>query len=246
MSNSNTCAAEGPRPWYVSVTALWCELVNFPALRLAVEAFLESRRLPVHHLAVPPDSWHSTVLEVLRINWFPTKDDRDDTFSSFATSLFTQLRGHPGLEKSLKKALKPLTLEAYEVRCHDDGTTVQFKESNDLEELRTCLRELFRRSVTELADSTVSKYRTQAAGKMHPVVEPLVDSSKKNRGSLFYGSFARSPSRADSSILRWIKQIKPAIPLSCTRYHLLVSDEALTNPRQLGENDLLFPTNQRT
>lgn len=231
MSNSNTCAAVEPRPWYVSVTVVWKELGNFPALRDAIWPFLRRRRLPAHHVAVPCDSWHSTVFAVLRINRVPPEYD---TFGDFANQLFKRLRRYPSLKQGLARRLKPLKLVAKEFRCHDDGTTVQFRKNDDLKRLRINLRKFFRPHVNRLIGSMVSADGTP------PVVESLLDHREKSSGNKLYGSFVRSPSRADSSVLRWKKPIRPIVRLRCNRFHLLVSDDALTNPRQPDVNDLLF------
>jgi len=244
MSNSDTCAALSPRPWSVSVTLVWQDSDDFYQLRDALWPFLRPGRLPVHHLEVARESWHSTIFAVLQIN----RVSRDrEPFSQFANDIFTRLRRYQSFEEDLRSKLRPLKVVAHEVRCYDDGTTVQFQESSDLEQLRTGLRKFFRRHVSRVVSSTVSAYGTPAVGGMRPIVESLLDDAKKSWGRTLFGSIARSPCRADSlrhsNGLRWIEKIKPKpVTLQCNRFHLLVSDAALTNPRQLNENDLLFPS----
>ncbi len=109
MSDSNTCRVALPRPWYVSVTALWRELDNFPALHSALKLFLRAHKLPVHHVRVPFDSWHSTVFAVLQINRVPTNEV---AFADFGNELFTQLVAHRGLMASLARTLKDIGVEA--------------------------------------------------------------------------------------------------------------------------------------
>lgn len=242
MLTSDACAPLGPRPWYVSVTLLWRELDNFSALRRAIELFRKRRQLPVHHVAVYPESWHSTILAVFQINRVPASND---AFEGFADSLFKQLTDYGELRRGLKSTLKPVTFVAHQVRCFDDGTTIQFQDSEDLKQLRTDLRDLFRPYVGALVGSTVSAYGTPARGGLRPIVESLLDHQTKSSGKRLFGSFARSSCRADSSVLRWEEQIRP-LQLRCNRFHLLVSDDVLANPRRLDQNDLLFPTTDST
>ena len=223
MSNPSGRAPAESRPWYLSVTFRWRDdQQNFPHLKRTVEAFLDPEQLPIHHTPVPDSSWHSTVFAILQIN---RVSRHNESFADFATFLLGRLTKQKGFDEALASKFKQFEALVREVRCYDDGTTVQFHDNDHLEVLRNDLRGFFRDRVSELVAATVSAYGTPAVGWMRPIVESLLDEEKKSCGKLLFGSIARSACRSDSSVLRWKTTIDSGeVKLECRKLRLLVSD----------------------
>jgi hypothetical protein len=123
--------------------------------------------------------------------------------------------------------LSGLSLEACKVRVFDNGTTIQFRDNDRLARFRDRARAVLSEPVAKLV-------ATYSSG----LIQPMLDDCTKSRGPKAFGSIARSPCRSDKSDLRWEMALDKPVPLTFKRVHLLVSDDALTNPR---DNDEDYP-----
>ena len=221
-----TSQVSNARTWYLSLTAKWCEADGFSDLQQVLAEYVEY--FPLHHVLVPERSLHSTVFAILGIN---DKPSNFDSVNNYATSLFERLHKNTDLVNNIQKAFRkafrrPLKVIAYNLKCFDNGTTVQFEPNKQLEEFRDSVRPHFESPVKALINNSL-------------LLESLLCNQNKSCGAKFYGSVARSPSRRDAAVLRW-KESLPGTTLTFRRIHLLVSDDALTNPLCPGKNDIFI------
>jgi hypothetical protein len=234
-----------PRPWYISLTAIWKEAENFDALAKWSRALLrtwalqpsEALRRAGNHVPIPRDSWHFTLLAIMKINGYP---GGTQNMRKFAGRIFQPVPSDNALVGDLRAGFKPFTAKLDRVRCFDDGTTLEFECGKALEDFRNHARRVLGAPVSSL----VSLHTNSEAGRRFretwgvPLVESTLDDPNKNYGMRAFGSIARSPFRSDRSVERWHEEFKlndvneKAPPeLKFSRIHLLISDEMLTNPR---------------
>jgi hypothetical protein len=222
------------RPWYISLTAVWQDdAENLQKLN----ALVASVRVPRHHLLIPENCRHCTVVAIMKINGHPvgTENMRD-----FARRIFEPIRSNSGLVNGLTAEFKFFTARAYEVRCFDNGTVVQFTCDQHLEE--------FRRHARTFLDAPVSLsvkgHTNSEAGRSFreergvELVESMLYDPSKNFGTKAFGSIARSPCRSDDSTERWCESLT-GVELKFKKIHFLVSDEMLSNPRNSEEDALI-------
>lgn len=236
-----------PRPWFISLALLWSDDVcGMYELGRAIEyaqkeAPLEKRLIiPPNHTWIPELVWHSTAFAVVEINHQPNEDSPQ---REFAREIFKQVATLPRLRKLAKAWTKAfpngLQLEAFSVWVHDDGTVVQFRQKQQSETHRfNSPLEHFRDTSYRLLSRRVS---TLVGSYPATKLKQLIRHPYKSAGSRVYGSIARSPCRSDRADLRYAVEIKPSVDFTFTHAHLVVSDEALTNPRTLAEDEYLIP-----
>jgi len=162
---------------------------------------------------------------ILRVNALPTSGE---PLRDFARGLLSRLSEDVRILEGLTQLLQAgLDLEAYEVRVFDSGTAVQFHGGPPLA--------AFRAGVANLLAEPVAALVTR-----HPdgLLDSLVRDPNKSVGERAFGSLSRSPSREDAPAERWRTFIEPPVKLRFRRLHLLTSDEALTNPRAVGVEDI--------
>jgi len=247
------CCSKLPRPWYISLTAVWDDdSPNNKKLRTLLkkrelgksgkEEGKGRRAFPLagNHITVPLDCRHFTVLAILKINGHPpgTQFMRD-----FARQVFEPIRGDNALLGNLRASFESFSSKVDRVRCFDDGMTVEFKEDDVLKKFRDQARCILDEPVARIAnqheESEFGRYFKKQWGV--ELVESILHDSKKNYGGGAFGSIARSPCRCDRSIERWRKEIDYRITLTFDRIHLLISDEMLTNPRNRDEDVPIEP-----
>jgi hypothetical protein len=216
-----------PRPWYISLSAIWNDDQKANGqLDKYISSLKKSSFLPYHHIEIDSVSRHSTILAILRINDIFSKEC---PFKDFSRRLITSLTSESSLVNRLTELLgSGLLLYAYEIRVFDIGTTIQFKCDTQLSTFRESSRALFLPLVKKLIDN-------------YPVgiIESILDDTNKNQGNHAYGSIARSPNRNDSSKERFHIKIEQPITFKFNRLHLLTSDESLNNPREPGFDDFI-------
>jgi hypothetical protein len=213
----------GPRPWFISLTAIWHEATGFEALHSAVVASLESRPLPGHQLLLPRSVWHSTAFAILQITG---KENSHQTGSDHAAG-FLRAIGTQAIVDQIRAAFQPFTVTVSDRKCFDDSTTVQFNNSTDIEGFRRSVQPILTEHLKGILSST-----------NHGVtLDSLVTDRHKSQGNRFFGSIARSPFPLDTSFYRWQEPLAP-VSLTFNSIHLLVSDDALTNPRSVDVTDI--------
>ncbi len=222
-----------PRPWYISLTAVWKEAKNFPDL-LKLVTRTNASRPAGNHVHMPQGCWHFTVLAIMKLSGCPggTPNMRE-----FAGRVFEPIRRDNAIVKALQKGFKGFAAEVYEVRCTDKGMTLQFECKEPLEDFRNHARRVLGAPVSALVglhtNSETGRRFREAWGV--PLVESILDDPKKNYGTQAFGSIARSPCRSECDIERWREPLE-RVALKFDRIHLLVSDEMLTNPRCPAED----------
>lgn len=216
-----------PRSWFLSLTAIWLEAAGFHELRSALEASLEAHPLAGHQILLPVSAWHSTAFAILKITGVR---NTEQSGSEHAASLLHKLREEADIVQKIRQVFRPFTVTAKERRCFDDSTTVQFVDSPDLESFRKAIRPILEGPVATMVSHSTPSCK----------LESLLYDQNKSQGNRFFGSIARSPFPCDSSFFRWELPLSP-ISLTFNRIHLLVSDDALTNPRDLDTDIPIFP-----
>lgn len=221
------CRPQLPRPWYISLTAVWREGSKSDSeLRKVVAPYLLRRA--GHHLLVPLRSWHFTVLAIMQFNGHPKAQNMRD----FARSVFSTLRSKKKLLTDLQSEFLPFNADAYEIRCYDDALALQFHCGKELGRFRNHARDLLSEPVAELT----TWHKNSVDGQLFRVdsrvelVESILYDRNKNFDTRAYGSIARSPCPSDDSIERWRESLDGP-SLEFNKIHLLVSDEMLTNRR---------------
>ncbi len=193
-----------------------------------LEASLQETALPVHHNLVPLSSWHSTVFAIVKITG---KRPTCESGSEEAENLLRRI-GTSEVVARLCDAYEPLTVTSESRKCFDNNTTVQFAPTPGLKEFREKVRRVFEPGLNAILDESKGSFR----------VESKLDDIWKSQGSSFFGSVGRSLSRSDTDFLRWQCPLS-SVSLTFAVIHLLVSDDALTNPRKVGQSDLpVYPT----
>ena len=230
MKNNSTSQVSNARPWYLSLTAKWVEAEGFSDLKQILVDYMKRFPPPSHHVLVPEPSWHSTVFAILKINDKPIDVDSE---SKYATTLFEHLLTTTDLVDNIRQVFRPLQMTAQELKFFNDGTTVQFKSNEQLRGFRDSVRPLFESPVEALINDSVG------GASNSPFLECLLRHKYKSCGAKFYGSVARSPSSQDKSSPRRTVRL-PGTTLTFRRIHLLVSDDALTNPLCPGKNDFFI------
>ena len=248
-----------PRPWYISLTAVWQDdEENYPKLNKLLTqtiqqdnegndsrrnaSVMEKPRRPGHHVFMPELCRHFTVLAIMKLNGH---SHETQSMRQFARCVFKQVRTHDDLPSKLRAWFKPFTATVTEVRCYDDGITLQFECGDELEHFRDHARKLLKKHVSEL----VREYTNNAAGLRFRIesgrelVESILRDPSKNYGTGAFGSVARSPCRFDGSTQRWCVKLRERgkVTLEFKKIHLLVSDEMLTNPRSDEEDVPISP-----
>jgi hypothetical protein len=214
------------RPWYLSLSLVWDDASGLNELN---EALGKTFRLPCNQILVPQESRHCTAFAIVQINGVPAKGD---SLQQFGRELMSQLE--PIVRNDLSKAWRKscssdgLTLTASKLRVFDDGTTVQFARNEELSEFRDRVRGL----LMPIMGNLIGHYPEGLA-------ESMIHDCPKSRGPEAWGSIARSPCRSDGSELRWEARLK-LIPVKFKKVHLLVSDHAMTNPREPMLDDHLI------
>jgi hypothetical protein len=219
-----------PRPWFLSITAVWSHAEGFANLR---SALLDSARLPdvlpAHHVLVRESGWHSTVFAVLRINGW---DASTGTAEEHALRLLEGLQGQGAIVERLRKAFTPIRVEAHQVTCYDAGVSVQLRATDDaLAAFRAQAWTILREPVLALCDVENATEHGESFRAKHGrcAVEPLLLDPNKNGGSNAFGSVARSPIQEEAMVVRWRRSIRP-VQLEFPHIYLLHSDAAMTNP----------------
>ena len=223
-------ATSKPRPWFISLTAIWRDADGYQKLRRRLESETEYRPAS-HHVRVRRSSWHSTVFALAELG---PGANANQSASERGAKLLKEL-ATTELCSALSR-LAPFDVVADELSCYDSGTAVQFSSDSDLGAMRDCIRKVVKEPVECLLGSP--PFATDG-------IESLCDDQKKSAGPHFYGSIARSPCTLDDSSLRWKRPLSPTVPLHFDRLHLLVSDQALTNPLIRSKTDVLIRLGQR-
>ncbi len=232
--------SEFPRPWYISLTALWQDdRKRYPQFESLVTRPNSPCQPAGNHVFIPQSSWHFTVLAIVRINDHP---DEFQSMREFAQWVLDPLRINPKLIQALRASFKPFTAIVDEVRCFDNGTVLQFECGERLKTFRKQARTLLQTPVSLL----VRAHANSAAGRRFkkkwgiPILQSMLADSK-NDSSRAFGSIARSPCRDDGSRLRWRKPLKHSDQkkFAFQHVHLLVSNDVLTNPRDAEEDFLI-------
>lgn len=217
-----------PRPWFLSLAALWNDDAKAAQHLDAALARLRTTPLfPYHHMEVASHSRHLTVFAILRINALPSSTESFRDFSSYLISSLTA--DFQILNRLTELFGAGLSLDAYELRVFDSGTAIQFQGGKQLAAFRDGAREVLDEPVMGLA-------RAYGEG----IIDPLVEDHAKSRGSHAFGSIARSPNRVDGPIERFRVALQPPVRFQFARIHLLTSDDALTNPRIHGAEDFII------
>ncbi len=214
-----------PRPWFLSLSALWADDAQGNDLLVgALRQLGFPSLLPYHHIEVRNEARHLTVFAILRINATP---HTGYTLRDYARDILSTLSEDSALLARLNDAFRQLTLEADQVRVSDSGTTVQFRGNTALAELRAALGALLEDRVANLVET-------------HPegLLTSLVNDPHKSCGDHAFASIARSPLRWESRSELWSLPIEPPVTFTFRRIHLVTSDEALSNPRLVGIEDL--------
>jgi hypothetical protein len=227
-----------PRPWSISLTAIWKDADGFKKLVSRVKR-LDAFRPAGNHVLMPENRWHFTVLAIMRINGYPgypRYPEGAQTMQEFARQVFEPFRRDKDLLKDLGKEFKPFTAKAYKVQCSDQGTTLQFDCGKDLEAFRNYGRRVLASPVLEVSRlHNISEVGRRFDKEWHtPLLEPILD-DRKNYGSEAFGSIARSPCRSEADTERWREKIDP-IKLEFNSIRLLISDEMLTNPLEEADD----------
>jgi hypothetical protein len=226
------------RPWYISLTAIWHEAKNFKSLRTFIRKSRLYSKKAGNHVLIPQDSWHFTVLAIIRINGHPpgTQDMR-----AFAGRVFQSIRSNSSLIERLRSAFVRFRFvaSAYEVRCYDRSLALQFECDEALGTLRDEARDILGVPVFRLIRlHTISEVGRRFISEFGvPLIESILDDPNKNYGSKAFGSIARSPCQSGSDAKRWCEKFAE-VPLKFEKIHLLISDEMLTNPRTPEKEDV--------
>jgi hypothetical protein len=226
-----------PRPWYISLTAVWKDAANYPNPNDLIAALRVPSQLAGNHVLIPQHCWHFTVLAIMKLNGQP---DGTQNIRVFAGRIFEPIRSDKALLGTLRGGFRPFTAKVDEVRCYDDGMVLQFECGEPLKGFRNHARTALDGPVSVL----VSRHTNSEAGRRFKeewgveLVESILDDPNRNYGTRAFGSIARSPCRSDGSTERWREQLD-GVDLVFREIRLLVSDEMLTNPRSPGEEDVL-------
>ena len=214
-----------PRPWFLSLTALWSDDERASQALDEALSLLDKQGVffPAHHIQVRREIRHITLFAIAKITNSPCSDM---PLREFAKELLAQLVITPELIRGLTDSLGTgIALDAYELRSYDDATVVQFQSEDTLGEFRDNARTL----LADPIDTLRRRYPDT-------LIEPLIHDCAKSRGTHAFGSVARSPSRSDLSALRWQRRFDKPISFRFKRIHLLTSDHALSNPRGNDED----------
>src|SRR3990172_11363919 len=141
-----------PRPWYVSLTAVWQEATKYSRLKKLVDGKLLAMRRDApqragNHILMPEHCRHFTVLAIMRFNGHP---DDPSNMRNFARRVFRDLRNNKSLLEKLEAEFKSFRANVYEVWCCDDATTLQFECGEELEGFRNHARRVLNKPVSDL------------------------------------------------------------------------------------------------
>jgi len=227
-----------PRPWSLSLALVWNDANGAIAkLNDALRNLrnTEDFKCPRHHLRVPENARHCTAFAILEITSLPSSEG---SLREFAKKLLRPLATSE-MQASLAAAWKTafqqqngspvLSLRADKVRVFDDGTTIQFCDSEVLARFRDRAWAVLAAPVGNL----LAAYSSDC-------IKSLLNSSK-SRGDTVFGSVARSPCRSDGPQLRWEAPLPHEVTFRFERVHLVTSDGWLTNPRERNVEDYLIP-----
>lgn len=223
--HANACR---PRPWFVSLTAIWDDDKEaYDGLIQALNSFDAPIPYPYHQVEVHQLARHLTAFAIMRTNESPCP-----SLSSFefAAEVFTLPTAEPGLSDNLRSQFcDHLRLKAYEIRSYDDATAVQPSNSGHLLSLRSAVRAILSDAVPRL----IARFADR-------LIDSMPGHCTKSRGDHAFGSIWWSPLPSDLSIERWRGPFDAPIHFAFRNIHLLTSDEGLTNPRIVGEYDLII------
>jgi hypothetical protein len=182
---------------------------------------------PHHHIAVDRRARHLTVLVLMR---FPASIAQTGPLDEVAKEVFFSMSIDNTTTCELGSLMVDgIDLDAYEIRSYDSATAIQFRGDGRLAKFR----EVGRKILAPIVEGSLSLFPDG-------MIEPMIHGSQKNFGDLAYGSIARSPLPGELDCERWRRAISNPVRFRFTRIHLLVSDEALTNPRTEGLDDLVI------
>jgi len=207
---------KGPRPWYLSITAVWSDANNcksFESLKSCIKKLCSDLPFPFHHIPIPSKYWDSSVLAIAKFS--ESQSGKSATVQ--AEEVFHGFLSSENLIKHLRKDFTTFSVTPRQLRCYDDGTTVQFYDNPALTELRERLKPALIRAFDHVA-------RDRSG------IQSLLQDEKKSRGPRFFGSIARSPHPEDQSVLRWEKELPKLKPMKFNGAYFVVSDEAFMNP----------------
>ncbi|MEQ8789277.1 MAG: hypothetical protein RIC55_23490 [Pirellulaceae bacterium] len=205
-------------PWYISLTMRWAADVEGESLQFL--NLCEKTPIPSDQIRIPQISWHSTLFAVAEVRRVikPKKTMHDS-----ALLVLEQLRAQ-NIVSSLAN-LPKFRFHPEQIRHWDDGTAVQFKADNSLEQLRSAV------------EAVVSQYRLSL--DVDDVRFPF-NGGPKNAGNGLWGSIARTPNFAGKNDLRHEVEITGDFREWCftaRKAILTISDEALTNNLTTSDYD---------
>ena len=240
--------SEFPRPWYVSLAAVWQDdEEHCLQLEDLVTRPDSSCQVASNHLLIPTHCRHFTVLAVIRINGHPHDFQ---SMREFARWVLDPIRGNFSLFESLCATFKPFTATVDKVRHFDNGIVLQFECGGLLKAFRNKARALLKIP----ASLIVRAHAHSGAGRRFqkewgiPILESMLDDPKDNYGRRAFGSMTRSLRRENRSIQRWNESLhaRDRTQLIFEHIHLLVSDEMLSNPRGADEDILIARNGQKS
>ncbi len=217
-----------PRPWYISLTAILNDDTKATTKLEKVLSEMDiSSIYPQHHIEVNSIARHLTILALLRINTLPSSFTN---YCEFSRCLFSSLITDDHVLKLITNYFGfGLSLDAYELRIFDSGTVIQFRGNQELASFREVAKVALLKPVTKLVNSFPEG-----------TTESLIDDPVKNVGNHAFGSIARSPTLSEIHIERYRKTLKREVNFNFRYIHLLVSDDALTNPRIINTDDIII------
>jgi hypothetical protein len=216
-----------PRPWFLSITALWSEADGFTRLREILRDLADT--VPAHQLAIPESIWHHTAFAVARFNAMPVGSTAESFVENFLSDLLSK---EADLLGRLSSGFSAYGMEAHEVIAWDSATSVQLRPlCSGLHDFRASAAKLLSSPVAALCsrvNATLgTSYSNFSPGA--PIAESLTGDPKKSVGALASGSIARSPFPNEASVPRWRCPLGP-VPLWIHSMRLVVSDQVLSNP----------------